>query len=105
MMAGGMLSGCEEPLVTPDPPTAELSVVKTGTTEAVLNLHTGSISEYAWLVYSEDPGTAPVPDVLFATGTVSACVDGDNAFTVSGLEGNMTYTVYLAAKTIDDEYS
>lgn len=86
------------------PPTAELSVVTTGTTEAVLNLHTGSISEYAWLVYSEDPGTAPVPDVLFATGTVSACVDGDNAFTVSGLEGNMTYTVYLAAKTIDDEY-
>ena len=32
------------------------------------------------------------------------CVDGDNEFTVSGLEGNANYTVYLAAKTVEDEY-
>ena len=86
------------------PATAELSVTTVGATEAVLNLHTGRISEYAWAVYSEEPGTAPVPDVLFATGTVAACVDGDNEFTVSGLEGNANYTVYLAAKTVEDEY-
>lgn len=105
VLLGGMLAGCAKPLdETPDPPTAELSVTTVGATEAVLNLHTGRISEYAWAVYSEEPGTAPVPDVLFATGTVAACVDGDNEFTVSGLEGNANYTVYLAAKTVEDEY-
>ena len=45
-----------------------------------------------------------MPDVLFATGNTSACADGDNEITVSGLEGNTGYTVYLAAKTVDDEY-
>ena len=104
MVAGGMLSGCEEPLVTPDPPTAELTLKSAGATDAVLVLKTSSISEYAWAVYSETPGTAPTADVLFMSGTVGNCVDGDNEFTVSGLEGNTDYTLYLAAKTVEDEY-
>lgn len=105
VLLGGMLAGCTKPEVeTPASPSAELSVTSVGVTEAVLNLKTSLISEYAWAVYAEEPGTAPVPDVLFATGTVAACADGDNEFTVSGLEGNTGYTVYLAAKTVDDEF-
>ena len=93
MVAGGMLSGCEEPLVTPDPPpTAELTLKSAGATDAVLVLKTSSISEYAWAVYSETPGTAPTADVLFMSGTVGNCVDGDNEFTVSGLEGRPSRT-------------
>ena len=37
-------------------------------------------------------------------GTTAECTDGDNSITVSGLEPNTNYTLYVAAITVDDEY-
>ena len=37
-------------------------------------------------------------------GTVLECEDGESEITVSGLEPNTNYTLYVAATTVDDEY-
>lgn len=98
LVGGGFLAGCAKPDEA-EVPSLELTVKSVEATSAVFNLHTTNISEYAWSVYAEEPESTPTADVLFMSGTTGTCVNGDNEFTVSGLEGLTNYTLYLAAKT------
>lgn len=100
-----LLAGCKkDPIVVEEEPSVELALKSAETTSAVFSLETSGVSDYAWAVYSEDPETAPTEEALFLNGTPATCADGENEFTVSGLEGKTDYILYLAAKTVDSEY-
>lgn len=106
ILGGGLLTGCQEETLTGDDtvPSVELSVVSTDAGTAEVSLKTTAIAEYAYAVYSAEPETEITEDVLFMSGTSGECSDGENTFTVSGLEPLTDYTIYLAATTVSDEY-
>lgn len=110
-MAGMVFTGCEniipepnpEPEPEPEPePSAAISV-KASTNSADITFTTSELIEYAYSI--SEPGSE-VTDVavLFAKGTTGSLADGDNVVTVSGLEGNHTYSIYAAFKISDDEF-
>lgn len=95
----GALAGCAKEPATMEGPSASLSLVNVGSVSAELNFHATSVTEFAWLLYTSEDEAVSDANVLFATGSVSSCVSGDNLFTVSGLVPNSSYGVVLAAKT------
>lgn len=101
VLAGGALTGCDIENVT-KVPTAEMTVTAS-MTSADITLKTENLTEYAYSVSTEgEAGTDAA--VLFAKGTVGTLTDGDNTFTVSGLEGNTKYSVSVAFKVSDSEF-
>ena len=101
VLAGGALTGCDIENVT-KVPTAEMTVTAS-MTSADITLKTENLTEYAYSVSAEgEAGTDAA--VLFAKGTVGTLTDGDNTFTVSGLEGNTKYSVSVAFKVSDSEF-
>lgn len=75
--------------------TAELSsIVANG---AEVNVFSSNIAEYAWVVDSDD-SQQPLPIVLFKEGVVVASPETNSVITLSNLEFNTTYKLYIAGK-------
>lgn len=105
MLAGGVLStGCNPEKGLSSVPSAELSVVSTDASSAVLALTASGIADYAYVAYSEEPETEPAPVVIYRDGVTGTASDGENKITVSHLDALTSYTVYLAARTTAGEY-
>lgn len=106
-LIGGGISGCTDDELTPDGPSSEPSVEVTvksyDASSAVIAVKTTAITSYAWAAYSETPEEL-TEDILFVSGTVVECSDGEHTVEVSGLEPMTGYTFYLAATTSDNEY-
>ena len=102
----GGLTGCtENPLEDPGTePSVEVTPVSADSRSATFTVNTTAITEIAYSAYAGAPETEPTADVLFMGGTVTACSDGENQITVSGLEANTGYTLYLAATTTEETY-
>ncbi len=101
----GLLAGCKEAgPVTDVEPAMDFSIVETGSTYVDIVLNTSNISSYAYSVQLSGEAVEPELDVLFASENVGSCVDGENTFTVKGLEPLTEYTIYIAGITSSDEY-
>ena len=113
-MAFAGLNGCktpeqdqeEEPVIDDEvtEPSVEINFVSSDANSAVFTVKTNDITEIAYAAFAGTPEAEQTEDVLFMNGTTAECTDGDNSITVSGLEPNTNYTLYVAATTVDDEY-
>ena len=113
-MAFAGLNGCktpeqdqeEEPVIDNEvtEPSVEINFVSSDANSAVFTVKTNDITEIAYAAFASTPEAEQTEDVLFMNGTTAECTDGDNSITVSGLEPNTNYTLYVAATTVDDEY-
>lgn len=94
----------------PITPSADVEVVSTdAATSAQIYVELNKISEVAYKAVkaAEDTLSAGVmaSELVFAEAdAVVAAQDGKDTITVTGLEGNTTYNVYVAVKTVDNEY-
>ncbi len=101
----GLLAGCKEDVLVPEvEPVMDFSIVETGSTYVDVVLVTTNITTYAYSVQLTDEAVEPALDVLFASDNVGSCVDGENTFTVKGLEALTDYTIYIAGITSSNEY-
>lgn len=93
-----------EPEPEPEPLTFkfEAELVSASTSSAEVKLTTENIAQYAYVVETADANIAP--DLIFATGTVGDCKDGENIVTVTSLNPNTDYVVLFAAATVEEEY-
>ena len=94
-----------EPDPTPDPEltfkfAAEL--VKVGSSTAQIKLTTENIAQYAYVLETADTNLSP--DLIFATGEVSPCDDGDNLVDLKSLSPTTDYVAIFAGATIEDEF-
>ena len=99
----------EKPDPTPDEkPDPELTFkfeaefVKAGSSTAQIKLTTENIAQYAYVVETSD--TNLIPDLIFATGEVAPCEDGQNLVDLTALSPNTDYVAIFAAATIEDEF-
>lgn len=86
--------------------SVELTIGSQGATYAGITVRTSGIAKIAYQLYadSENPAKEPAEIVLFATGKVVDCVDGNNTISLSGLSPNTTFHLYVAAQTTADTY-
>lgn len=99
-----MTTGCNPEENMSSEPSAELSVVSVDASSAVLALTASAIADYAYVAYSEDPGSEPAAVVIYRDGVSGTASEGQTLITVSRLEALTPYTVYLAARTNAGEY-
>ena len=111
LLAWGGLSGCktpeeeqEEPTPEVTEPSVEIAFASSDANSAAFTVKTAEIAQIAYAAFAGTPDAEQTEDVLFMNGTTAECKDGDNSITVSGLEPNTNYTLYVAATTVDDEY-
>ena len=111
LLAWGGLSGCktpeeeqEEPTPEVTEPSVEIAFASSDANSAAFTVKTAEIAQIAYAAFAGTPDAEQTEDVLFMNGTTAECKDGDNSITVSGLEPNTNYTLYVAAITVDDEY-
>ena len=85
-------------------PSVEIAFASSDANSAAFTVKTAEIAQIAYAAFAGTPDAEQTEDVLFMNGTTAECKDGDNSITVSGLEPNTNYTLYVAAITVDDEY-
>ena len=114
LVGGGIVfSSCvlengPKPDADPDEVVVSLSGVVADVSSAVVKLDTKNITDYAYVIASEsedaneDGQTDPV--VIFATGVSGKVADGVNEVKVKGLEGEQTYKLIFAFKTVKEEF-
>ena len=114
LVGGGIVfSSCvlengPKPDADPDEVVVSLSGVVADVSSAVVKLDTKNITDYAYVFASEsedaneDGQTDPV--VIFATGVSGKVADGVNEVKVDGLEGEQTYKLTFAFKTVKEEF-
>ena len=85
-------------------PSLEVAFVSSSANGATFTVKTNGITQIAYAAFAGTPEAEQTEDVLFMNGTVLECEDGESEITVSGLEPNTNYTLYVAATTVDDEY-
>ena len=113
MVACSPDSGTENNDPTPDPdpnpdPTPELefkleaSLVTSDATSAQIKLTTKNIAQYAYLTETKDADLSA--DIIFATGTVAECNDGDTYLALKSLNPNTEYTVLIAGATVEEDF-
>ena len=107
----GSISGCktpeeeqEEPTPEVTEPSVEIAFASSDANSAAFTVKTAEIAQIAYAAFAGTPEAEQTEDVLFMNGTVLECEDGESEITVSGLEPNTSYTLYVAATTVDDEY-
>ncbi len=81
-----------------------LELVNTESGGAVLKLTTNGMAKYAYEVYEKAPLLTPEPVMIFNSGKQVDCVDGENEIHVTGCMPSTTYTVYVAAQTVNDSF-
>ncbi len=100
----GVLSGCtDDPQQDVGDASATLNVSSVTASTAELVLTAKGISEFAYIV-SDEADASSDENVLFAKGTVVASKDGDNAFSVTGLNPNTKYSVNVALKVTEGKF-
>ena len=105
----GSISGCktpeeeqEEPTPEVTEPSVEIAFASSDANSAAFTVKTAEIAQIAYAAFAGTPEAEQTEDVLFMNGTVLECEDGESEITVSGLEPNTSYTLYVAATTVDD---
>ena len=114
LLAWGGLSGCktpeedneEEPIIDEEviEPSVEVTFVSSDSKSASFIVTTKDITKIAYAAFAGTPEAEQTEDVLFMSGTVLDCADGETSISVSGLEPVTDYTLYLAATTEEDQY-
>lgn len=73
-----------------------------GASSVTLSVHTEGLSRIAWLAKRTDNAsgevTAPMPVIIFSTGSQKEVSNGTHSVVVNGLAPNATYNVYLVGE-------
>ncbi len=86
---------------TVDPNTdasAQFTLGEVGTYQVEVEVVSSLVSQCAYQVTTDMSATAPAPAVLFAEGTVETISDSPATITVSSLEGDTEYKIFICAK-------
>ncbi len=104
-LCAGMVASCSEddtePVIDEGKVSMALELVSTESSGATLKLTTKGIMSYAYMVSDEMLAEAPIPVVVFNSGEVAVCNDGDNEFRITGCKPGETYTAYVAGMSAD----
>ncbi|MBR0336563.1 MAG: hypothetical protein IIX34_06865 [Alistipes sp.] len=99
----------EKPDPKPEPePDPELTFkfaaefVEAGSSSATVKITTENIAQYAYSVETSD--TTLTPELIFAKGEPTPCVDGEEIVEIKSLSPNTDYVVLFAGATVQDEY-
>lgn len=102
VLSVSILAACKKDSPTPPiPPGPEMTLEAgtIGTNKAEVKLTNNGMTAYAYQVTTNLSATAPSAAVLFGTGTSDSLKQGENIITITGLEGNTDYLLYLATKS------
>ncbi len=100
-----MLTSCQGDKIDSVKLSADLNISTVGACTAQVILNTGKIADYAYIVYNvSEFVTEPSASVIYRSGTIGECVDGENVIEITGLDVLTTYVICLACRTTDGEY-
>ncbi len=94
-----------EPEPDPDPElTYKFAVefVKATSSTATVKITTENIAQYAYVAETSD--TTLTPELIFAMGEPTPCMDGEEVVELTSLSPDTDYVVLFAGATIKDEY-
>ncbi len=106
----GVLSSCDKEQPNEVKPGTEASasvdIVSIDMKSAVFSLDTQKMGEYAYLCYPADnkPAATPIAAIVFKEGQSGKLKDGKNSITIDGLEPLNDYVIYLAIRSVENEY-
>ena len=108
LLAGVGLTGCTDDKTEPDPgtwPSLEVKFLEAQYSTVKLEVTAANLTEIAYLATPKaDAKETPTATIVFATGVKSAIADGVSSLTVSKLEPDTEYVIYVAATTANEEF-
>ena len=101
-MMGWGFTSCKDDELEPVVPVLEANGEATAWNTAKFTVSTSSITEYAWMVLPSSE-TVPSDAVLYKSGNVvTVSEDGTATYELDNLSRLTEYTVYIAAKYVDE---
>ena len=108
LLAGVGLTGCTDDKTEPDPgtwPSLEVKCLEAQYSTVKLEVTAANLTEIAYLATPKaDAKETPTATIVFATGVKSAIADGVSSLTVSKLDPDTEYVIYVAATTANEEF-
>lgn len=108
LLAGVGLTGCTDDKTEPDPgtwPSLEVKFLEAQYSTVKLEVTAANLTEIAYLATPKaDAKETPTATIVFATGVKSAIADGVSSLTVSKLDPDTEYVIYVAATTANEEF-
>ncbi len=102
IMMGWGFTSCKDDELEPVVPVLEANGEATAWNTAKFTVSTSSITEYAWMVLPSSE-TVPSDAVLYKSGNVvTVSEDGTATYELDNLSRLTEYTVYIAAKYVDE---
>lgn len=108
LLAGVGLTGCTDDKTESDPgtwPSLEVKFLEAQYSTVKLEVTAANLTEIAYLATPKaDAKETPTATIVFATGVKSAIADGVSSLTVSKLDPDTEYVIYVAATTANEEF-
>ena len=102
------MTGCTDDKTEPDPgtwPSLEVKFLEAQYSTVKLEVTAANLTEIAYLATPKaDAKETPTATIVFATGVKSAIADGVSSLTVSKLDPDTEYVIYVAATTANEEF-
>lgn len=94
-----LTAGCNNKL---ENPSLSVKIASVETTSVSLELSSNRIKDIAYYLTPDFIAKTPDPAVIYVQGTISDVTSG--TLVIDELEGNIDYTIFIAARTDADEY-